>query len=276
VGCIHTSQGLEFDWLGVLIGNDLVFKNGLVVGDPEKRAKNDSSLKGWKSEFRAAESDPEKRAIILGKVQAIIKSTYKVLLSRGRLGCYVWCADAGLRDYLKQRLILASQSAGEDEVSDEINIITDPGAERFLTLVPLYSLEAAASSFGKPAQIDCLGWVRAPQGSKINQRHFAAKVVGKSMEPLIPNGSYGLFKFGVEGSRANRIILAQHSKIADPETGGSYTLKKYQSTKTTQGQHEWEHTSIQLVPVNPTFKPIDITAESAEEISVIAEFITVI
>jgi DUF2075 family protein len=106
VGCIHTSQGLEFDWLGVLIGEDLVFKDGAVVGDPQKRAKNDSSLKGWQSEFRDAKSDASKREEILVKVQGIIKSTYKVLLSRGRLGCYVWCADVELREYLKQRDIL--------------------------------------------------------------------------------------------------------------------------------------------------------------------------
>ncbi len=92
------------------------------------------------------------------------------------------------------------------------------------------------------------------------------------MEPLIQNGDYCLFKFGVEGSRAGRIVLAQHSQITDPETGGSYTLKKYQSTKATNQDHEWEHTSIQLVPINPNFKPIELTAENAEEIRVIAEF----
>jgi DUF2075 family protein len=274
VGCIHTSQGLEFDWLGVLIGEDLVFKDGAVVGDPQKRAKNDSSLKGWQSEFRDAKSDASKREEILVKVQGIIKSTYKVLLSRGRLGCYVWCADVELREYLKQRLTLATLSPVENNQPTEIDIINDPGADSFLTLVPLYSLEAAAGSFGEPQQIDCLGWVKAPHGIKITSRHFAAKVVGKSMEPLIPNGSYGLFRFGVEGSRANRIVLAQHSSIADPETGGSYTLKKYHSTKVSHRAHEWEHTSIQLLPLNPAFKPIEIDPQTSDEIAIIAEFIT--
>jgi hypothetical protein len=94
------------------------------------------------------------------------------------------------------------------------------------------------------------------------------------MEPLIPNGSYGLFRFGVEGSRANRIVLAQHSSIADPETGGSYTLKKYHSTKVSHRAHEWEHTSIQLLPLNPAFKPIEIDPQTSDEIAIIAEFIT--
>jgi DUF2075 family protein len=108
VGCVHTSQGVEFDWLGVLIGPDLVFQNGMVIGNPAARAKNDASLKGWKKEFKDAKGSPEKQNAVLEKVQTIIKSTYKVLLSRGRKGCYVWCADPELQEYLKKRLALVS------------------------------------------------------------------------------------------------------------------------------------------------------------------------
>jgi uncharacterized protein len=108
VGCIHTSQGVEFDWMGVLIGADLTYRNGKVVGVPEARARTDVSLKGWKKDYKAANSGTE-RQLVLDKVQAIIKSTYKVLLSRGRKGCYVWCADAGLRSYFQERLALVSQ-----------------------------------------------------------------------------------------------------------------------------------------------------------------------
>lgn len=108
VGCVHTSQGVEFDWLGVLIGPDLAIRDGKVFGDPTKRASTDSSLNGWKSEYSNAAGDPEKRDAVLNKVQRIIKSTYKVLLSRGRKGCYVWCADAGLREHLRSRLAIVS------------------------------------------------------------------------------------------------------------------------------------------------------------------------
>jgi hypothetical protein len=292
VGCIHTSQGVEFDWLGVLIGADLTFKDGKVVGDPAKRARNDASLNGWKTEFREAVDDQDKKRVVLEKVQAIIKNTYKVLLSRGRMGCYVWCADVELREYLKNRLTLAS-SASIKEIAPHLppipkgeevqifypfvpQIIPDPGTEKFISLIPLYSLKAAAGSFGEPDAADCLGWVKAPQGVKINQRHFVAKVVGKSMEPKIKDGSYCLFTFGVIGSRVGRIVLVQHSQISDPETGGSYTIKKYQSKKITNKEGGWKHASIQLLPINPDFKPIEITAESAEEIKVIAEFVAVL
>lgn len=292
VGCIHTSQGVEFDWLGVLIGPDLIFQNGEVIGDPAKRAKMDASLKGWKKELKEAGADEDKQTAILEKVQQIIKNTYKVLLSRGRMGCYVWCADAGLREYLRNRLALASTTKVEKMLpllppipsAEEVpefypyvpQIFPDPVKGRFTSLVPLYSLEAAAGSFGEPDGADCLGWVNAPPGIKINQRHFVAKVVGKSMEPKIKDGSYCLFIFGVIGSRIGRIVLAQHSDVSDPETGGSYTIKRYNSKKTATNDGHWEHASIQLEPINPDFKPIKITADKADEIRIIAEFVTML
>jgi uncharacterized protein len=274
----------------VLIGADLNFTNGKVTGNPDKRAKNDASLKGWKSELKAAGNDQEKRKAVLDKIQEIIKNTYKVLLSRGRMGCYVWCADTELREYLKSRLALTTSAKNllplllpisENLASEGLfpyvpKVILDPGREKFISLVPLYSLEAAAGSFGEPDAADCRGWVKAPPGIKINQRHFVAKVVGKSMEPKIMDGSFCLFSFGVIGSRMGRIVLAQHSAISDPETGGSYTIKKYQSQKTANDDGGWKHASIQLLPLNPDFKPIEITAESADEIKVIAEFVAVL
>jgi hypothetical protein len=54
------------------------------------------------------------------------------------------------------------------------------------------------------------------------------------------------------------------------------TIKKYHSTKTVTGEDEWKHTNIQLLPLNPDFRPIDITAENAEKIRVIAEFAVVL
>jgi DUF2075 family protein len=112
VGCIHTIQGLEFDWLGVLIGDDLTCLDGKVLGRPERRAKTDKSLSGFKATLNAAKGDVAATADIHAKVQKIIKSTYRVLLSRGRKGTFVWCQDKGFAQYLKQRLVLAKSQQG--------------------------------------------------------------------------------------------------------------------------------------------------------------------
>ena len=92
VGCIHTSQGLEFDYVGVIIGKDLRFENGKVITDPSERAKTDQSLKGLKKNPDPALAD------------LIIRNTYKTLLTRGQKGCYIYCEDPALREYLKKRI----------------------------------------------------------------------------------------------------------------------------------------------------------------------------
>src|SRR5665213_2572006 len=101
---------MEIDWMGVLIGDDLSYKNEHVQGDPVKRAKTYASLKGWKKESKEAKGKPVVQQAILDRVDSIIKSTYRVLLSRGRKGCYVWCKDEALREYLKQRLLFAKST----------------------------------------------------------------------------------------------------------------------------------------------------------------------
>lgn len=98
VGCIHTSQGLEFDYVGVIIGDDMRFENGHVITDFSKRAKTDQSLKGIKKLYKEMPEEAKRRA------DEIIKNTYRTLLTRGMKGCYIYCTDQGLAEYLRSRL----------------------------------------------------------------------------------------------------------------------------------------------------------------------------
>jgi len=98
VGCIHTCQGLEMDYVGVIIGPDLVVRDGKIITDPNERAKTDKSLFGYKKAFA---SDPE---IASKKAEAIIKNTYRTLLTRGMKGCYVYCTDKETQEYFKAAL----------------------------------------------------------------------------------------------------------------------------------------------------------------------------
>lgn len=94
-GCIHTTQGLEFDYVGVIIGNDLRYENDHIITDHTKRAKTDSSLKGLnlypkEEQYEIADE--------------IIKNTYRTLMTRGMKGCYIYCTDKNLQNYFKERL----------------------------------------------------------------------------------------------------------------------------------------------------------------------------
>ena len=90
VGCIHTSQGLEFDYVGIIVGKDLLYRDNEVITDYKARAKTDASLKGIKSSKNYELADKN------------IRNTYKTLMSRGQKGCYLYIEDSKLRDYLRR------------------------------------------------------------------------------------------------------------------------------------------------------------------------------
>jgi DUF2075 family protein len=96
VGCIHTCQGLEMDYVGVIIGPDLIVRDSQVMTDPTKRARTDKSLQGYK---KSCEVDPDAAR---KKADAIIKNTYRTLMTRGMKGCYIFCTDPETQEYFKK------------------------------------------------------------------------------------------------------------------------------------------------------------------------------
>ena len=96
VGCIHNVQGLEFDYIGVIIGPDLKYENGKVMTDYKKRANTEKSLYGL---YVLMKQDKEYYEQV---ADTIIRNTYRVLLTRGIKGCYVYACDDHLRKYLKK------------------------------------------------------------------------------------------------------------------------------------------------------------------------------
>ena len=96
VGCIHTCQGLEVDYVGVIIGDDLKVAGNHFVTDPSARAKTDKSLFGFKKALR------EDEVGALKKADSIIRNTYRTLMSRGMKGCFVFCTDKATNDFFKK------------------------------------------------------------------------------------------------------------------------------------------------------------------------------
>ena len=98
IGCVHTCQGLELDYVGVIIGNDLVARDGKLFADASKRAKTDKSMFGFK---KMSKEDP---GLADAMEDLIIKNTYRVLMSRGMKGCYIYCTDPETQEYFKRKL----------------------------------------------------------------------------------------------------------------------------------------------------------------------------
>lgn len=98
-GCIHTVQGLEFDYVGVIVGSDMRYENGHIITDYTKRAKSDNSLKGINKIAKEQGRD------VANKIaDKIIKNTYRTLMTRGMKGCYIYCVDKNLNEYIKKNI----------------------------------------------------------------------------------------------------------------------------------------------------------------------------
>ena len=95
IGCIHTCQGLELDYVGVVIGEDLVVRDSRLVTQPEKRSRHDRSIRGWKTRLR------QDRDQVLAETRMIILNTYRTLMTRGLKGCFVYAVDEGVREWLR-------------------------------------------------------------------------------------------------------------------------------------------------------------------------------
>ena len=150
-------------------------------------------------------------------------------------------------------------------------------AERYVTCVPLVPLKAAAGAFSDPQHIEDDGfeWVAVESRHRLRRDMFVAQVVGKSMEPAIPDGAYCLFRAPVEGTRQGKTVLVQLRDATDPETGQRYTVKRYESEKAAKGD-SWQHERITLKPINPDFEPIVLTGKDQGELQVIAELVEVL
>lgn len=116
IGCIHTCQGLEFDYVGVIIGEDLIVKNDEIVTQPLKRNHVDANktLRGYKTRIKDLDPDVVKKANTMA--DEIIRNTYKVLMTRGQKGCYVYCCNIELAVYLKSRIKEVSYEYSDEEM----------------------------------------------------------------------------------------------------------------------------------------------------------------
>jgi SOS-response transcriptional repressor LexA len=144
----------------------------------------------------------------------------------------------------------------------------------FVTHLPRYSLAVAAGKFLENEELTGEGWVEAPPGLKLTQDMFTAHIVGRSMEPLIPDGSLCVFRAGVAGSRQGRLVLVE---ALGRGSNDRYTVKRYRSEKTVEeAGGEWSHARIRMEPLNPEFQAWDLDPQDQENLRIIAEFIAVL
>jgi len=148
----------------------------------------------------------------------------------------------------------------------------EAAARPYVTHLPRYTLAVAAGKFLDNEEITEEGWEEAPVGMRLALGMFVARIVGRSMEPRIPDGSLCIFRSGVTGSRQGRLVLVEHMGGG---TNDRYTEKRYFSDKRQREDGSWDHAVIRLEPLNPEFEAWELNPEE-DRFRVIAEFVEVL
>jgi DUF2075 family protein len=287
VGCIHTCQGLEVDYVGVIVGDDFIVRDGRVRTRPECRARTDKTIRGYKSLLGTAEG--------AALVDRVIRNTYRTLMTRGMKGCYIYCTDPETAAWFRSRLgppvarvaavptrtpaVVPAPRAAESAMVLPFRRVPPREVRPYRNAVPLVDLKFAAGGFGDVQSFDegATEWVELPGHLQPRDGFFVAQVVGESMNRQIPNGAWCLFRLHPRGTRQGKVVVAQHRAIADPEHGGSFTIKQYTSEKRAD-EGGWSHTRILLRPNSddPRFQPIELDPAQAEDLRIVAELVQVL
>ena len=244
-GCIHTTQGLEFSYVGVIIGNDLRNLGGIMITDYTERASTDQSIKGLKKLFSEDPKAGEK------KQDEIIKNTYRTLMSRGMKGCYVYCCNENLANYLKEKIpketadTIRRESgeakSNESEVTEPETIIYPRPvmSERDVSWIPLVGEIAAGHEHFMEDDIE--GFIKTdPSIVPRNEieRYFYLRVSGDSMIGKdIHDGDLVLIRRTVKPQNGDIVACMLHDEFA--------TLKTL----------KMEFDGVTLEPANPDFEP---------------------
>lgn len=254
VGCIHTTQGYDLNYSGIIFGNEISYdpiNKEIIIKEENYFDKN------GKQSIKSAE-----------ELKAFIINIYKTIMLRGIRGTYVYVCDPDLKKYF-ETLIPKHQSNLEEieSIRVEENIIP------FENSIPLYDLKVAAGNFGEIQNVEDVEWIKIPEGVLPHKNLFACQVIGESMNKVIPNGAICLFKKDTGGSRNGQIVLVESTEIQDEDLGSCYTVKEYESKKY-QDEDGWKHQSIVLKPLSydNSYSKIELKDDELNNFRVVGVF----
>lgn len=250
VGCIHTTQGYDLNYTGVIIGPELDYdfenQEFVIYKDRYKDKNGKNSIKDLK--------------VLL----EFVINIYKTILLRGIEGTYIYVCNPNLRKYFAQVIPPFRNSKNEGTT---YSIVDTPNE----FTVPYYDLEIAAGQFSDLQSVEDVKYIELKDMTN-HADYFVCKVMGESMNKVIPNGSLCLFKKHSAGSRNGLITLIEGTDIFDSETGANYTIKEYSSKKIID-EEGWHHEEITLKPVSTKpFESIVLRDEETMNFKVIGVF----
>ena len=254
VGCIHTTQGYDLNYSGIIFGHEIDFDP--VAGEIIILAENYKDRNG-----KLSISHPE-------DLKNYILNIYKTILLRAIKGTYVYVCNPNLRAYFDKHILKFTRDAREG-----IEVMEPDRVRPFENAIPLYPLNVAAGDFGMLQEVHDVDWIALPEDLKDIKDLFACRVVGESMNKVIPNGSICLFRKHKGGSRHGEIVLVEMSTWKDVDFGSCYTIKEYHSEKSVSDDG-WKHNQIILKPQSTIedYKDLILSEDDQIEFRVLGEF----
>jgi type I restriction enzyme R subunit len=262
-----------------LTDDEIAFYDALEVNDSAGKVLGDDTLRTIARELvRMIRNDVTIDWTIKETVQAKIRRDVKRILRK--YGYPPDKQEKATQTVLEQATLLCKDWAENISIMDDKKVLffSDVVLEGSFEdgFLPVYDLQAVATTFKEQTTPRVKGWKPMPDGRRLNKDMFIAQVVGKSMEPTIPDGSWCLFRFERGGSRNGLVVLIESRLVADPETNLKFTIKRYKSTKEDLGDGQWRHTQIILSPDNKTFRDIVLENVEGDDFRVVAEFLEVL
>lgn len=256
VGCIHTTQGYDLNYAGIIFGNEITYN---------KKNKQIEIIKECYFDKNGKNSitDPN-------QLKSYIINIYKTVMLRGIKGTYIYVCNEALREYFKEHIALFGNKKS-------VKILPKHDVVPFSNAAPVYDFTAAAGGFSELQIVNLdnneLSWVEIPTNLKNKEELFACIIKGESMNKIIPNGSICLFRKYTGGSRNGKIVLVESLNIQDPDFGAGYSVKEYHSVKNLTVD-TWRHNSIVLKPLsnNPEFQDIVLRKDEVNSLKVIGVF----
>lgn len=258
VGSIHTTQGYDLNYAGIIFGEEIVFNKQTQEIEIIREKYFDKYGKQQTTE---------------SELKAYIVNIYKTMMYRAIKGTYIYVCDDNLRDYLKTHIPTYKKES-------KLRILPFKDVRPYVNSVPIVDIYAAAGGFSDlqiQSQHEEFDWVELPMNISVSEGYFVCQVIGESMNKRIPNGAWCLFKEYSGGSREGKIVLVEHYNIQDSDFGAGYTIKSYHSEKITTDD-SWAHKSIVLKPLSfdSTYKNIILDENEMEGLKVIGEFIAIL
>lgn len=249
VGSIHTVFGNDLNYIAIVFGKEIdydpVSKSIIVIRDEYKDINGKNSTEDVDLLF-------------------YVKNIYKTLMFRGIRGVYLYAINANLKAYLAEHIDVVERSSEPHPVLYNSPIDNS---------IPYYDLEIAAGSFSELQESETVNYIEVEERFQNSDRYFACKVVGESMNKIIPNGSICVFERYEGGTRNGLITLVESDSFVDRDFGANYTVKEYSSKKTVT-EEGWQHQEIILLPKSTftSYEPLHLRDEELLDLKVIGIF----